>query len=141
VTLRTGALRVSRSPLQLPLVGLFVVGVVQLLPLWGSGALSLDPNATRVALAQIAGSDDTRTRAAPALSPDEGVSMSAQSNEDLVRTLLEEFSRGDLAAVSAHFAPDAVWDLTGEGILAGQYQGPEAIVGLDDQVGTGGMHD
>jgi O-antigen ligase len=57
---RTGALRVSRNLLQLPLVGLFVVGVLQLLPLWSApapgagGALSFDPNATRVALTQIA---------------------------------------------------------------------------------------
>ena len=47
--LRTGALRVSRSLLQLPLVGLFAVGLVQFL-----GSVSFDPNATRVALTQIA---------------------------------------------------------------------------------------
>jgi O-antigen ligase len=53
--LRTGALRVSRNLLQLPLVGLFAVGLVQLLPLGAGGALTFDPNATRVALTQIAG--------------------------------------------------------------------------------------
>jgi O-antigen ligase len=53
--LRTGALRLSRNPLQLPLVGLFAVGLIQLLPLGSRGALSFDPNATRVALTQIAG--------------------------------------------------------------------------------------
>jgi O-antigen ligase len=47
--LRTGVLRVSRSPLQLPLVGLFALGSVQLL-----GSVSFDPHATRDALAQIA---------------------------------------------------------------------------------------
>lgn len=66
---RTGVLRVSRNPLQLPLVGLFAVGLVQLLPL-GAGAgdaaagaavseatrsLTYDPQATRVALGQLAG--------------------------------------------------------------------------------------
>ncbi|HEV3468947.1 MAG TPA: O-antigen ligase family protein [Pyrinomonadaceae bacterium] len=59
---RTGALRVSRNPLQLPLAGLIAVGLVQLLPL-GAGAglpagseplLTLDPHATRYALVQLA---------------------------------------------------------------------------------------
>jgi O-antigen ligase len=59
---RTGVLRVSRNPLQLPLVGLFAVGLVQLLPLGAAAAgseavrtLTYDPQATRVALGQLAG--------------------------------------------------------------------------------------
>jgi len=53
---RTGLLRVSRNLLQLPLLGLFAVGVVQLLPLGGAqGALSDAPHATRMVLAQLAG--------------------------------------------------------------------------------------
>src|SRR5215204_6415735 len=64
---RTGVLRVSRSALQLPLLGLFAVGLIQLLPL-GAGAaeglggaveparaFSFDPQATRVVLMQLAG--------------------------------------------------------------------------------------
>jgi len=63
---RTRALRLSRNVLQWPLVGLFVVGLIQLLPLWsgrpgGEGlpvepvrALSLDPYATRFVLIQLA---------------------------------------------------------------------------------------
>ena len=47
---RTRVLRVSRNPLQLPLVGLFIIGLVQL----GAGA-TFDPQATRVALLEIAG--------------------------------------------------------------------------------------
>lgn len=59
-------LRVSRSLLQLPLAGLFVVGLVQLLPLGGAAAqlagveseaaraISLDPYATRMTLVQLA---------------------------------------------------------------------------------------
>ena len=62
---RSRLLRLSRNPLQLPLVGLFLVGLVQLLPL-GSAAsssgngnaslrtISFDPYSTRLALVQIA---------------------------------------------------------------------------------------
>src|SRR5947199_1417643 len=67
---RTRTLRVSRNFLQLPLVGLFVVGVVQLFPVGGSAAqdlggallsvgpmrsFSFDPYATRFVLMEIAG--------------------------------------------------------------------------------------
>ncbi|HEY0174065.1 MAG TPA: O-antigen ligase family protein [Pyrinomonadaceae bacterium] len=51
---RTGVLRVSRNVLQLPLLGLAAVGLIQLLPL-GSAPLTYDPQATRVALVEIAG--------------------------------------------------------------------------------------
>jgi O-antigen ligase len=47
---RTRVLRLSRNPLQLPLIGLFIVGVVQL-----GTSLSFDPQATRVSLVQLAG--------------------------------------------------------------------------------------
>jgi O-antigen ligase len=47
---RTRVLRVSLNPLQLPLVGLFVIGLAQV----GAG-LTFDPQATRVALLEIAG--------------------------------------------------------------------------------------
>ena len=62
---RTRRLRLSRNLLQLPLVGLFVVGLVQLLPFGGAGegvggltnapasTLSLDPYATRFVLLQL----------------------------------------------------------------------------------------
>jgi uncharacterized protein len=56
--------------------------------------------------------------------------MSAAENAALVRTVLDEFARGDLDAVRTHFAPDAVWDLPGRGTLAGEYKGPDAIVGF-----------
>lgn len=59
---RTRALRLSRNLLQLPLAGLVVVGLVQLLPLGAqvadvraaAHALSLDPYATRFVLVQLA---------------------------------------------------------------------------------------
>lgn len=47
---RTRVLRLSLNPLQLPLVGLFLVGLVQL-----NASISFDPQATRVALLQLAG--------------------------------------------------------------------------------------
>jgi O-antigen ligase len=47
---RTRVLRVSLNPLQLPLLGLFAVGAVQL-----GASLSYDPQATRVSLVQLAG--------------------------------------------------------------------------------------
>lgn len=56
--------------------------------------------------------------------------MSAEANAALVRTVVEEFQRGDLAAVRSHFAPDAVWELPGRGPLAGEYKGPDAIIGF-----------
>jgi O-antigen ligase len=64
---RSRTLRVSRSPLQWPLLGLLLVGLIQLLPLGSSSAadaggalssppvssLSIDPYSTRLALVQI----------------------------------------------------------------------------------------
>ena len=56
--------------------------------------------------------------------------MSAAANAEIIRALITDFQNGDLTAVQAHFAPDAVWDLSGRGVLAGEYKGPEAIVGF-----------
>jgi len=56
--------------------------------------------------------------------------MSIEANAALARTLIDEFLHGDLAAVSRHFSPDAVWELPGRGTLAGEYKGPDAIVGF-----------
>jgi O-antigen ligase len=63
---RSRILRVSRSLLQLPLLGLFLLGLFQLLPLGGggreaggaisgpvAGSLSFDPYSTRLALVQV----------------------------------------------------------------------------------------
>ncbi len=54
----------------------------------------------------------------------------AQANAQIVRTITEAFLRGDLATVGAAFAADAVWELPGRSTLAGQYEGPDAIVGF-----------
>src|SRR6185295_7217286 len=60
-----GNLRINRNALQLPLIGLIVLGLVQLLPLRAvssggatelalANSLSLDPNSTRLVLVQLA---------------------------------------------------------------------------------------
>ena len=51
-----GNVRVSRNWLQLPLLGAVLLGVVQLLPFGGGGAvntLSLDPNSTKLVIVQL----------------------------------------------------------------------------------------
>src|SRR5215212_4939313 len=47
---RTRVLRVSLNPLQLPLLGLFAVGLVQL-----TASLTLDPQGTRLSLVELGG--------------------------------------------------------------------------------------
>jgi len=60
-----GKLRISRNPLQIPLLGMLALGLIQLLPLGGtpagdalkvpaSRALSFDPYSTRMVLVQVA---------------------------------------------------------------------------------------
>jgi ketosteroid isomerase-like protein len=56
--------------------------------------------------------------------------MPNHTNAELVRRMVDAFSRGDLATVATHFAPDAVWDLPGTSPVAGTYTGPEQIVGF-----------
>ncbi len=62
---RLGTLRISRNPLQLPLLGMLGLGLIQLLPLRQSsgtgaltiptsGTLSLDPYSTRLVVMQVA---------------------------------------------------------------------------------------
>jgi ketosteroid isomerase-like protein len=52
------------------------------------------------------------------------------ANEALVRSMIDAFLRGDLDAVGAAFAEDAVWDFPGHSILNGVYKGPGEIVGF-----------
>ena len=56
--------------------------------------------------------------------------MSNHPNAQLATDLVAAFTRGDLATVATFFAPDAIWDLPGNGPLAGSYRGPEQIVGF-----------
>lgn len=56
--------------------------------------------------------------------------MTEHPNATLVRAMHAAFLAGDLTAVAGFFAGDAVWELPGRGVLAGEYKGPEAIVGF-----------
>lgn len=51
---QTGVLRVSRNPLQVPLAGLLIIGLIQLAPLRGGATLSFDPYSTKLLLPLIA---------------------------------------------------------------------------------------
>lgn len=50
----SGVLRVSRNPLQVPLAGLLIVGIIQLAPLRGGAPLSFDAYSTKLLLPLIA---------------------------------------------------------------------------------------
>jgi ketosteroid isomerase-like protein len=56
--------------------------------------------------------------------------MSNHPNATIARRMVDAFSRGDLATVATHFAPNAVWELPGTSAVAGIYTGPEQIVGF-----------
>ncbi|MDN5859071.1 MAG: nuclear transport factor 2 family protein [Pseudonocardia sp.] len=56
--------------------------------------------------------------------------MTEHPNTTLVRRLHTAFTSGDIAALPGFFAADAIWELPGRGTLAGEYKGPEAIVGF-----------
>jgi uncharacterized protein len=45
----------------------------------------------------------------------------------VVRAIYDDFGRGDIPAVLEHFDPDMVW-IESTGLIAGTYQGPQAIV-------------
>jgi ketosteroid isomerase-like protein len=56
--------------------------------------------------------------------------MTDHPNATFTRTMVEAFGRGDLASVGAAFADDARWDLPGRSSIAGEYCGPDEIVGF-----------
>jgi ketosteroid isomerase-like protein len=45
----------------------------------------------------------------------------------VVRAIYDDFGRGDIPAVLENFDPDMVW-VESTGLIAGTYQGPQAIV-------------
>jgi ketosteroid isomerase-like protein len=56
--------------------------------------------------------------------------MTEHANATLARNMVNAFQQGDLATVGAAFADDAVWDLPGRSAVAGDYKGPDAIIGF-----------
>jgi ketosteroid isomerase-like protein len=56
--------------------------------------------------------------------------VSAEENAALLRRYLEALAEGDMDTVRAAFAEDAVWHLPGKSPLAGDYEGPDAILGF-----------
>jgi len=53
----------------------------------------------------------------------------AHPNEDVVRQGYKAFGDGDMETLSSLYAPDAVHVATGNGPLAGEYKGVDAILG------------
>jgi uncharacterized protein len=53
--------------------------------------------------------------------------MAAAENEAIVRRIFDAFARGEGLALRGLFADDAVWSVPGRGVMAGEYEGREAI--------------
>ena len=53
--------------------------------------------------------------------------MPAAENEAIVRRIFDAFARKEGLALRGLFAEDAVWSVPGRGIMAGDYEGREAI--------------
>ena len=53
--------------------------------------------------------------------------MPAAENEAIVRRIFDAFARGEGMALRGLFAEDAVWSVPGRGVMAGTYEGREAI--------------
>ena len=53
--------------------------------------------------------------------------MPAAENEAIVRRIFDAFARKEGLALRGLFAEDAVWSVPGGGVMAGTYEGREAI--------------
>lgn len=53
--------------------------------------------------------------------------MSAAENAAIVRRIFDAFARKEGLALRGLFADDAVWSVPGRGVMAGTYEGREAI--------------
>ena len=53
--------------------------------------------------------------------------MAAPENEAIVRRIFDAFARQEGLALRGLFADDAVWSVPGRGVMAGVYEGREAI--------------
>ncbi len=54
----------------------------------------------------------------------------AHPNADLVRDAYDLFSKGDMETLQTLWTPDIVWHVGGSSRLAGDYEGPTAILGF-----------
>src|SRR5687767_907022 len=54
----------------------------------------------------------------------------AHPNEELVRNGYEAFQKADMETVRALFADDIVWHVGGRSPLAGDYRGPDEVLGF-----------
>jgi uncharacterized protein len=54
--------------------------------------------------------------------------VGAASNEALVRRIFDAFARKEGLKLRRVFAPEAVWTVPGDGLMAGVYRGPEQIL-------------
>jgi uncharacterized protein len=59
----------------------------------------------------------------------EGAATMGHPNEDLIRRGYDAFSRGDMQILHDLFHPDVVWHAPGRGLLAGDHQGVDAVLG------------
>jgi len=55
------------------------------------------------------------------------VAAASERNADVVRRLFDAFARRDGFGLRGVFAEDAVWRVPGESVMAGTYEGREAI--------------
>jgi len=53
--------------------------------------------------------------------------MAAAENEAIVRRIFDAFARKEGLALRGLFAEDAVWSVPGRGVMAGVYEGRDAI--------------
>ena len=53
--------------------------------------------------------------------------MAAAENDAIVRRIFDAFARSEGLALRGLFAEDAVWSVPGRGVMAGRYEGREAI--------------
>jgi uncharacterized protein len=56
--------------------------------------------------------------------------VTAQDDLELIRQGYEAFGKGDIPAVMEILADDIVWHVPGRSQIAGDYQGPEAVMGF-----------
>jgi uncharacterized protein len=56
--------------------------------------------------------------------------MTAQENAQVIRNGYDAFGKGDIPTVLAMFADDIVWHIPGRSPLAGDYTGPQEVLGF-----------